>query len=59
VFVHAGTVELNHDGQIIRLERGDCAYFDASANHKLRQVGAESAEVVVVAYDTPGAGRTS
>lgn len=57
VFVHAGTVELNHDGRIIELGPGDCAYFDATAPHKLRQVGNEAAEVVVVAHDIPGAGR--
>jgi mannose-6-phosphate isomerase-like protein (cupin superfamily) len=54
VFVHAGSVELNHDGRILRLDTGDCAYFDASAPHKLRQVGDQPAEVVVVAYDAPG-----
>ena len=53
LFVHAGSVELNHDGRIIALGVGDCAYFDASAPHKLRQVGDEPAEVVVVAYDSP------
>lgn len=54
VFVHRGTVELNHDGAIIRLGSGDCAYFDAAVPHKLRQVGDDPAEVVVVAYDAPG-----
>jgi len=54
VFVHTGSVELNHDGHTVRLDSGDCAYFDASASHKLRQVGDGPAEVVVVAYDAPG-----
>jgi transcriptional regulator with XRE-family HTH domain len=57
VFVHAGRVELNHDGQIVELATGDCAYFDAAAPHKFRQVGDDIATVVVVAYDAPGAGR--
>lgn len=57
VFVHAGTVELKYEGQVVRLDRGDCAYFDASAPHKLRQVDAEPAEVVVVAYSPPAAVR--
>jgi len=53
VFVHRGAVEFNHDGQIIGLGSGDCVYFDAATPHKLRQVGDEPAEVVVVAYDAP------
>lgn len=56
VFVHAGSVELSHDGRVVTLDAGDCAYFDASAVHKLRQVGDEPAEVVVVAYDAPQGG---
>ncbi|MCV7320879.1 helix-turn-helix domain-containing protein [Mycolicibacterium confluentis] len=54
IFVHRGAVELNHDGRIIALETGDCVYFDASAPHKLRQLGEETAEVVVVACQGPG-----
>ncbi|MGU3498022.1 helix-turn-helix domain-containing protein [Mycobacterium sp. C31M] len=54
VFVHRGAVELNHDGRIVALDTGDCAYFDASAAHKLRQIGDDTAEVVVVAYSAPG-----
>ena len=57
LFVHAGTVELNHDGRIVRLEEGDCAYFDAAAPHKLRQIGEKDAAVIVVTYDAPGPGR--
>lgn len=54
VFVHAGAVELNLDGRVVPLQTGDCAYFDASVSHKLRQIGEIPAEVVVVAYSTPG-----
>lgn len=50
VFVHAGTVELNYDSQITTLGTGDCAYFDASATHRFRRVGAAPAVVIVVAY---------
>jgi transcriptional regulator with XRE-family HTH domain len=49
VFVHAGNVELEHGDQIVALGAGDSAYFDASVSHKIRAVGAEPAEVVVVA----------
>lgn len=59
VFVHSGTVELNHDAHIILLETGDCAYFDASAPHKLRQVGDQPAAVIVVAHHTPALRRGS
>ncbi len=53
VFVHAGTVELNYDGRLVELAAGDCAYFDAATQHKLRQVGDETAEVVVVTSPAP------
>lgn len=56
IFVHSGTVELSHDGRLITLEAGDCAYFDASAPHKLRQVSEDAAEVVVVAGNAPRPG---
>ncbi len=54
VFVHAGTVELDYGDQTIALGTGDSAYFDASVSHKFRVVGAERAEVVVVAQTEPG-----
>lgn len=53
VFVHAGTVELDYGDQTITLGIGDSAYFDASVGHKFRAVGAERAEVVVVAHAEP------
>lgn len=49
MFVHAGTVELDYGDQTYTLGPGDSAYFDASISHKVRAVGAEPAEVVVVA----------
>lgn len=54
VFVHAGSIELDYGDQTITLGTGDSAYFDASLSHTIRAVGAQPAEVVVVAQD-PGA----
>lgn len=49
VFVHTGTVELEYGDATWTLTAGDSAYFDASISHRLRTVGSEPAEVVVVA----------
>jgi len=57
VFVHAGTVELDYGDQTVTLGTGDSAYFDASVSHKIRALGAEQAEVVVVAHAEVGGGR--
>lgn len=54
VFVHAGTVELEYGDRTWELTTGDSAYFDASISHRIRSVGAERAEVVVVTADDPG-----
>ncbi|MCV7380168.1 DNA-binding protein [Mycobacterium alsense] len=54
VFVHAGRVELEYGDQTLTLGAGDSAYFDATVSHKLRAVGAERAEVVVVANGDAG-----
>ncbi|CAM3199789.1 DNA-binding protein [Mycobacterium intermedium] len=48
VFVHSGTVELAYGDQTVTLGAGDSAYFDATVGHKLKSVGSEPAEVVVV-----------
>ncbi|CDO88189.1 DNA-binding protein [Mycobacterium triplex] len=53
VFVHAGRVELDYGDQTIELSAGDSAYFDASVSHKLRAVGVQEAEVVVIAHTEP------
>lgn len=53
VFVHAGRIELDYGDQTIELGTGDSAYFDASVSHKIRAIGAEPAEVVVVAQTEP------
>lgn len=54
VFVHAGRVELDYGEQTFTLGPGDSAYFDASVSHKIRAVGAQPPEVVVVAHAEPG-----
>ncbi|OBH34468.1 DNA-binding protein [Mycobacterium sp. E342] len=51
MFVHAGTVELDYGDQTITLGVGDSAYFDAAVSHTVRSVGADPAEVVVVAHE--------
>lgn len=53
VFVHAGRIELHYGDQIIALDTGDSAYFDASVSHKIRAVGTRPALVVVVAQAEP------
>ena len=54
LFVHTGAIELDYGDQTIMLGTGDSAYFDASVSHKIRAVGHERAEVVVVAHAEPG-----
>lgn len=54
VFVHTGTVELEYGDVTWTLAAGDSAYFDASISHRIRAVGPEPAEVVVVAGGEPG-----
>ncbi|BDY30498.1 helix-turn-helix domain-containing protein [Mycolicibacterium mageritense] len=53
VFVHAGTVEVRYQDELITLQAGDCAYFDASLPHQLRQRGSERSEVLVVTHHPP------
>jgi transcriptional regulator with XRE-family HTH domain len=50
VFVNSGSVELRYDDRIVTLQAGDCAYFDASQPHQLRQRGTTRSEVVVVTH---------
>ncbi len=57
LFVHAGTVELVYGDATLTLGAGDSAYFDASISHRLRSVGGQLAEVVVVAADEAGGAR--
>lgn len=57
VFVHTGMIELEYGDQTWTLAAGDSAYFDASISHRIRAVGSEPAEVLVVATDETGAAR--
>lgn len=54
VFVRAGTIELAYGADTVILGPGDSAYFDASVDHRIRAVGDEPAEALVVAYHEPG-----
>jgi transcriptional regulator with XRE-family HTH domain len=57
VFVHSGTVELEYGDRTWTLAAGDSAYFDASISHRIRAIGSEPAEVIVVATDDAGSAR--
>lgn len=51
LYVVAGSIELDHDSEIVILNSGDGAYFDASLDHRMRSIGAVDAEVLVIACD--------
>lgn len=53
VFVHVGTVELEYGNATWTLVAGDSAYFDASISHRIRSIGSQPAEVVVVTETGP------
>ena len=53
VFVHSGTVELTYGDATWTLTAGDSAYFDASISHRIRTIGTQPAEVLVVAETSP------
>ncbi|STZ72927.1 transcriptional regulator [Mycolicibacterium fortuitum] len=57
VFVHAGIVELRYQDDLVTLETGDCAYFDASLPHQLRQCGNTPSEVLVITHTEYGRNR--
>ena len=57
VFVHTGTVELEYGDRTFELGAGDSAYFDAAISHRIRTLGSEPAEVVVVTADEPRGSR--
>jgi uncharacterized cupin superfamily protein len=48
ILVLSGRVEVNLDGEMILLRRGDCLYFDASTAHHSRSVGTRPARALVV-----------
>lgn len=52
VYVISGSIELNHAGKVVSLGAGDCAYFDASMEHRIRSAaGRDGAEVLLVAFN--------
>lgn len=57
VFVHTGRAELRYGEDIVTLQAGDCAYFDASQPHQLRRLGTTACEVLVVAHSDYGRDR--
>jgi transcriptional regulator with XRE-family HTH domain len=48
LFVHKGRIEINFASQLFVLSIGDAVYFDAHIPHKIRSLGAHSAQVLVV-----------
>jgi transcriptional regulator with XRE-family HTH domain len=46
--VIAGTVDLELDGERVRLEPGDCAHYRSSVPHRVSNPGTETAEVLYV-----------
>ncbi|MDV2476788.1 helix-turn-helix domain-containing protein [Rhodococcus zopfii] len=51
VFVISGSIELDHAGNLVSLDTGDCAYFDASMGHKIRSTAGDDSQVLVVAFN--------
>jgi quercetin dioxygenase-like cupin family protein len=43
-----GTMELLFDGKVIRLEAGDCVYFNPSRPHGQRAVGGKARFLTVI-----------
>ena len=48
VFVHRGRVEVDFMGERLILECGDALHFNAQMPHRIRSVGDETAELLVV-----------
>ncbi|MGY2239656.1 helix-turn-helix domain-containing protein [Pseudomonas gingeri] len=50
LFVHEGRVEVDFMTERVILERGDALHFNAQKPHRLRSVGEEQAELLVVVH---------
>lgn len=50
-------MELRYQDELVTLEAGDCAYFDASLPHQLRQRGSAPSEVLVITHTEYGRNR--
>ena len=48
IFVLSGRMEVDFGGDSYRLEKGDCAYFDAHVPHRSRSLNGKIAEALVV-----------
>ncbi|BAV96657.1 helix-turn-helix domain-containing protein [Lysobacter enzymogenes] len=51
MFVHKGQVEVSLAGQSVQLDVGDSVYFDSQIPHRVRSIGAQQAEVLIVVHD--------
>lgn len=50
LFVHAGQVEVDFMNERVLLEQGDALHFNAQTPHRLRSVGAQPAQLLVVVH---------
>jgi transcriptional regulator with XRE-family HTH domain len=48
LFVVSGRVEIELDGELIELEKGDCLYFSGETPHQVLSVGRQKAEVLII-----------
>lgn len=48
LFVHKGRIEIEFPDKTVQLDTGDSVYFNALVPHRLRRLGAEMAEVLVI-----------
>jgi len=51
LFVHDGRVEVDFMSERVILERGDALYFNAQTPHRLRSLGEQPAQLLVVVHD--------
>ncbi|MDG9883400.1 helix-turn-helix domain-containing protein [Pseudomonas putida CSV86] len=51
LFVHEGRVEVDFMNERVILERGDALYFNAQTPHRLRSLGEQPAQLLVVVHD--------
>ena len=55
--VSGANLQIDADTGLVTLEAGDCAYFDASLPHQLRQRGNTPSEVLVITHTEYGRNR--
>ncbi|NIE77910.1 helix-turn-helix domain-containing protein [Pantoea sp. Tr-811] len=51
LFVHAGQVEVDFMSERVMLQQGDALHFNAQTPHRLRSVGEQPAQLLVVVHD--------